>query len=39
MIHIENLVLISFILHIDVLILASFHILDHNKLQKYSPWL
>lgn len=39
MIQIENVVLISFIFHIDVLILAFFHILDHNKLQKYSPWL
>lgn len=39
MIHIENVVLISFIFRIDLLILASFHILDHNKLQKYGPWL
>lgn len=39
MIHIENVVRISFIFRIDLLILASVHILDHNKLQKYSPWL
>lgn len=39
MIHIQNFVFISFIFRIDLLILASFHILDHNKLQKYSPWL